>query len=77
MYLLEASNATATGWPLTFTERVEPSLIGVGLRNALFHDGCAKSVAERFGPCGGTAHGNPQLLTDDERADLITFLRSL
>ena len=56
---------------------VTPSLIGVGLRNALFHDGCAKSVAERFGPCGGTAHGNPQLLTDDERADLITFLRSL
>jgi cytochrome c peroxidase len=56
---------------------VTPSLIGVGLRNALFHDGCAKSVAERFGPCGGTAHGNPAPLSSDDKADVIAFLRSL
>ncbi|HEX3853176.1 MAG TPA: hypothetical protein VHW01_19570 [Polyangiaceae bacterium] len=56
---------------------VTPSLIGVGLRNALFHDGCAKSVAERFGACGGTAHGNPDLLSSDDKADVISFLRSL
>jgi hypothetical protein len=56
---------------------VTPSLLGVGLRTALFHDGCAKSVADRFGACAGTEHGKPELLSDSERADLITFLRSL
>ena len=56
---------------------VTPTLLGVGLRPALFHDGCAKSVAERFGVCGGTAHGRPELLSADERTDLIAFLRSL
>ena len=56
---------------------VTPTLLGVGLRPALFHDGCAKSIAQRFGVCGGTAHGKPELLSADERADLITFLRSL
>ena len=56
---------------------VTPSLLGVGLRTPIFHDGCAKSVAERFGPCGGTAHGKPSLLSAAEQADLIVFLRSL
>jgi mono/diheme cytochrome c family protein len=56
---------------------VTPSLLGVGLRNALFHDGCAKSVSERFEACGGTAHGNPNLLSSDDKADVIAFLRSL
>ena len=56
---------------------VTPTLLGVGLRPALFHDGCAKSIAQRFGVCGGAAHGKPELLSADERADLIAFLRSL
>lgn len=56
---------------------VTPTLLGVGLRPALFHDGCAKSVLERFGPCGGTDHGKPELLSAEDRADLTTFLRSL
>lgn len=56
---------------------VTPTLLGVGLRPALFHDGCAKSISQRFGVCGGSAHGKPELLSADERADLITFLRSL
>jgi len=56
---------------------VTPTLLGVGLRPALFHDGCAKSIVHRFGVCGGKAHGKPELLSADERADLITFLRSL
>ncbi|HWZ93257.1 MAG TPA: hypothetical protein VNW92_30565 [Polyangiaceae bacterium] len=56
---------------------VTPSLLGVGLRSPIFHDGCAKSVAERFGPCGGTEHGKASLLSADEQADLIAFLRSL
>ncbi|HYP76374.1 MAG TPA: hypothetical protein VER12_10475 [Polyangiaceae bacterium] len=56
---------------------VTPTLLGVGLRPALFHDGCAKGIGQRFGVCGGTAHGKPELLSADERADLIAFLRSL
>ncbi|HEY0463534.1 MAG TPA: cytochrome-c peroxidase, partial [Polyangiaceae bacterium] len=56
---------------------VTPTLLGVGLRPALFHDGCAKSIDQRFGVCGGTTHGKPELLSADEQADLITFLRSL
>lgn len=56
---------------------VTPTLLGVGLRSPIFHDGCAKTVQDRFGACGGTAHGDPEILSDSERADLITFLRSL
>ena len=56
---------------------VTPTLLGVGLRPALFHDGCAKNIEQRFGVCGGTAHGRPELLSADERSDLIAFLRSL
>ncbi|MEO6602168.1 MAG: cytochrome-c peroxidase [Polyangiaceae bacterium] len=54
-----------------------PSLIGAGLRTALFHDGCAKTIEDRFGPCGGVAHGKPELLTEAEKAEMIVFLRSL
>jgi hypothetical protein len=54
-----------------------PSLLGVGLRTSLFHDGCAKTIVERFGPCGGSAHGKPELLSAAEQADMIVFLRSL
>ena len=56
---------------------VTPTLLGVGLRPALFHDGCAKTIEQRFGVCGGSAHGKPELLSAVERADLIAFLRSL
>jgi hypothetical protein len=56
---------------------VTPSLLGVGLRSPIFHDGCAKSVSERFGPCGGAAHGNASVLSAAQQADLIMFLRSL
>lgn len=56
---------------------VTPTLLGVGVRPALFHDGCAKSINQRFGPCGGTDHGKPERLSVDERADLVEFLRSL
>ena len=56
---------------------VTPSLLGVGLRPLLFHDGCAKSIAQRFGVCGGTDHGKPELLSAAEQADLTAFLRSL
>jgi hypothetical protein len=57
---------------------VTPSLIGVGVRAPLFHDGCAVSLEGRFGPCGGgDRHGVTSTLTDAEEADLTTFMRSL
>jgi mono/diheme cytochrome c family protein len=56
---------------------VTPTLRGVGLRPAIFHDGCAASIAERFGACGGLNHGHPELLGPAEQADVVTFMRSL
>jgi hypothetical protein len=57
---------------------VTPSLKGVGLRAPLFHDGCAATLAGRFGPCGGgDAHGVTSKLTAAEESDLVTFMRSL
>jgi mono/diheme cytochrome c family protein len=57
---------------------VSPSLIGVGLRAPLFHDGCAVSLEGRFGPCGGgDRHGVTSGLTDAQQADLVTYMRSL
>ena len=35
-----------------------PSLVGVGARLPLMHDGCAATIRDRFDPtCGGDAHG--------------------
>jgi DNA-binding beta-propeller fold protein YncE/mono/diheme cytochrome c family protein len=56
---------------------VTPTLRGVGLRPSLFHDGCAKSIADRFGACGGVNHGRPDLLSVSEQADVIEYMRSL
>jgi CxxC motif-containing protein (DUF1111 family) len=57
---------------------VTPTLLGVGSRTPLLHDGCAKSLAERFGRCGGgTLHGDPSRIAPGDQADLIEFLRSL
>jgi hypothetical protein len=56
---------------------VTPTLTGVGSRAPLMHNGCAATLADRFGPCGGSAHGTTAQLSDTQRADLITFLRSL
>jgi YVTN family beta-propeller protein len=51
-----------------------PSLLGVGQRDALLHDGRAKSLDEVF-----TKHRHPQGQTwaDDDVRDLTAFLRSL
>lgn len=63
-----------------------PSLVGVGLRRPLMHDGCAESMAARFDPdlrredgtaCGGDTHGNLDHLEPDELGDLIEYVRSL
>jgi mono/diheme cytochrome c family protein len=53
-----------------------PSLVGVGLRTPLMHDGCAPTVADRFvSSCGGAYHGGT--LTPSQRADVVAYLQSL
>ncbi len=54
-----------------------PSLRGLVWRAPFLHDGCAKSLADRFGDCGGDAHGDVSALTSAERSDLIAYLKSL
>jgi len=56
---------------------VTPSLLGVGLRAPLMHDGCASTLAARFGICGGTNHGNVTGLASADIDALVAFMRSL
>lgn len=56
---------------------VTPSLLGVGLRAPLMHDGCATSLAARFGICGGDNHGNVAALASADIDALVAFMRSL
>jgi mono/diheme cytochrome c family protein len=75
-----------TGTKLTDNQTVDvgtglalqvPSLIGVGLRGPWLHDGCAKTLQQRFDPeCGGKAHGR-RMLTAAQRNDLVAYLESL
>jgi cytochrome c553 len=55
-----------------------PSLLGVGARAPYMHDGCAATLRDRFGACGGgDNHGHTSQLTPAELDDLIAFLESL
>jgi hypothetical protein len=54
-----------------------PSLLGVGARAPFMHDGCAATLRDRFGPCGGAAHGSTSQLTPAELDDLIAYLEAL
>jgi len=57
---------------------VTPSLVGVGYRAPLFHDGCASDLLGRFGACGGgDAHGKTSQLGDAEISDLIAYMQTL
>jgi hypothetical protein len=58
-------------------EFVTPSLNGVGLRAPVMHDGCATTLRQRFGACGGTAHGVTSSLTSADIDALVAFMRSL
>lgn len=64
-----------TGGPLQV-----PSLRGLAGRGPWMHDGCAKTLEERFTneACGGgRRHGSPQALTVEERNHLIAWLGQL
>jgi mono/diheme cytochrome c family protein len=55
-----------------------PSLVGVAWRAPYMHQGCAATLADRFGACGGgDAHGKTSQLTAEQRADLIVYLETL
>lgn len=55
-----------------------PSLLGLAVRAPYMHDGCAATLRDRFGTCGGgEAHGHTAHLSEQQVTDLIAFLDSL
>jgi hypothetical protein len=54
-----------------------PPLVGVGWRAPFMHDGCAATLADRFGACATTAHGSTSSLTPENISDLIAYLETL
>jgi hypothetical protein len=54
-----------------------PSLIGVSARAPFLHNGCAATLTDRFGTCGGSAHGNTSSLSPAAISDLVAYLQSL
>lgn len=55
-----------------------PSLLGVAARAPFLHDGCAATLRDRFGVCGGgDQHGVTSHLTAAQLDDLVLYLESL
>jgi len=55
-----------------------PSLRGVAWRAPYMHDGCARTLADRFSiKCGGTAHGATMQLNTQQISDLVSFLETM
>jgi len=57
-----------------------PSLRGLSWRAPFMHDGCAATIADRFGSAacgGGEKHGGTSQLAPADVADLTAFLQSL
>jgi mono/diheme cytochrome c family protein len=55
-----------------------PSLAGVGSRTPLLHHGCAATLRDRFGTCGGgDLHGVTSHLDDAQIDDLVAYLETL
>jgi DNA-binding beta-propeller fold protein YncE/mono/diheme cytochrome c family protein len=56
-----------------------PSLVGIGTRGPFMHDGCAKTLHDRFSaPCGGgESHGATSHLTAGQIDDLVAYLNTL
>ncbi|HEY8074783.1 MAG TPA: cytochrome-c peroxidase, partial [Labilithrix sp.] len=54
-----------------------PSLVGVSARAPFLHDGCATTLADRFGPCGGAGHGDTSMLSDADKSSLVAYLWTL
>lgn len=55
-----------------------PSLRGLAARAPYMHDGCAATLHDRFGPCGGgDKHGVTSTLAADQIDDLVAYLETL
>jgi cytochrome c peroxidase len=54
-----------------------PSLIGISTHAPFLHNGCAPTLRDRFGPCGGNRHGDTSQLSPDELNDLVAYLETL
>jgi cytochrome c553 len=54
-----------------------PPLVGVGWRTPLLHDGCAATIADRFGKCATLGHGSTSQLSAQDISDLGAYLESL
>lgn len=54
-----------------------PALIGLGLRAPYMHNGCAATLRDRFGTCGGSRHGQLGQLAPEDQQDLLAYLESL
>ncbi len=54
-----------------------PPLVGVGWRTPLLHDGCAATIADRFGVCATQGHGQIGTLSPANISDLSTYLETL
>jgi mono/diheme cytochrome c family protein len=55
-----------------------PSLQGVAARTPLLHNGCARTLTDRFGACGGgESHGHTAQLLPAQLADLVAYLETL
>jgi hypothetical protein len=72
LYTNNALTDVGTGGPFKV-----PSLLGVASRPPYLHDGCAPTLYDRFGPCGGDQHGATADLTDAEIDDIVAFLETL
>lgn len=61
-------------------ERLQtPSLTRIALHPPFMHDGCAKTLRERFEPAcgGGDEHGKTSHLTGEQIDDLVSYLTTL
>jgi len=54
-----------------------PPLVGVAWRAPLMHDGCAATLADRFGACATPGHGSLGALSQGDLADLVAYLETL
>lgn len=54
-----------------------PPLVGVGWRAPFLHDGCATTLADRFGRCATAGHGVISSLGAQDIGDLVNFLETL
>jgi hypothetical protein len=54
-----------------------PPLVGVGWRTPLLHDGCAKTIGDRFGACATPKHGSIAALSAMDITDLTAYLETL